>query len=225
MSDLNDRLNRIRITTFASELGCAAVAVDGEGTLHRLWLGYPTAEAIEARIVADHPPGERVRWDRRGTPAAKRLVELIRRYARGERIDFRVVPLIEPAGTTFQRRVMSLTRDIPYGEALSYRQVAERAGSPHAARAVGTVMAQNPLPLVIPCHRVIASNRRLGGYSGGGRRGDQAAAFATRGDRPLQTGAGETSAEESPGEAGARPQGRRELEEWAGQKKKGTRPI
>ena len=69
--------------------------------------------------------------------------------------------------TPFQRTVWEITRDIPYGESRSYTWVAERVGNPQAARAVGQALSINHMPLVVPCHRVIASGGRLGGYRGG----------------------------------------------------------
>lgn len=69
--------------------------------------------------------------------------------------------------TEFQHRVWQATRQIGYGETRSYRWVAERLGSPPAARAVGQALGRNPLPIIIPCHRVIASDGGLGGYRDG----------------------------------------------------------
>jgi len=68
--------------------------------------------------------------------------------------------------TTFSRTVLERLRRIPPGEVATYGQLAARAGSPRAARAVGSVMAKNPLPIVLPCHRIIASDGTLGGFAG-----------------------------------------------------------
>ncbi|MBZ0161064.1 MAG: methylated-DNA--[protein]-cysteine S-methyltransferase [bacterium] len=70
--------------------------------------------------------------------------------------------------TPFQQRVLRKVRTIPVGEVRSYRWVAQAIGSERAARAVGTALAENPVPLLIPCHRVVRSDGRLGEYSGGG---------------------------------------------------------
>jgi methylated-DNA-[protein]-cysteine S-methyltransferase len=67
----------------------------------------------------------------------------------------------------FGRRVLTVTAAIPYGEVSTYRQVAERAGSVHGARAAGNALGSNPLPIVLPCHRVVHSTGGLGGYTGG----------------------------------------------------------
>ena len=67
----------------------------------------------------------------------------------------------------FQRRVLSATAAIPFGGHASYGEVAERAGNPRAFRAAGTALGKNPIPIVIPCHRVWAAGGKLGGYTGG----------------------------------------------------------
>jgi len=76
------------------------------------------------------------------------------------------LPLDLEGLTTFSRTVLERLRRIPPGEVATYGQLAARAGSPRAARAVGSVMAKNPLPIVLPCHRVIASDGTLGGFAG-----------------------------------------------------------
>lgn len=85
----------------------------------------------------------------------------------GEQIDFSIE--FDLAGQTdFRRRVLQRCAQIPYGEVRTYADLAREVGSPAAARAVGGAMAHNPIPLVIPCHRVVASNGTLGGFSSPG---------------------------------------------------------
>jgi methylated-DNA-[protein]-cysteine S-methyltransferase len=93
--------------------------------------------------------------------AAKQL----REYFAGERTRFGL-PLA-PKGTSFQRSVWSILEAIPYGETISYAELAQRVGNPKAARAVGSANGKNCIPIVIPCHRVIASDGTLGGFGGG----------------------------------------------------------
>jgi methylated-DNA-[protein]-cysteine S-methyltransferase len=69
--------------------------------------------------------------------------------------------------TRYQKTIWNLVRKIPYGTTISYRQLAQQAGNDKAARAAGNALARNPVPVVIPCHRVIAGNNKLGGFSGG----------------------------------------------------------
>ncbi|HUR47088.1 MAG TPA: methylated-DNA--[protein]-cysteine S-methyltransferase [Candidatus Saccharimonadales bacterium] len=76
-------------------------------------------------------------------------------------------PLDLSRGTEFQRRVWKAMRGIQMGQTLSYGQLAAQIGAPKAVRAVGGACGANPIPLLIPCHRVLAQNRRLGGFSGG----------------------------------------------------------
>ena len=93
--------------------------------------------------------------------AARQLAE----YFAGTRTAFDL-PLA-PAGTPFQQRVWAALREIPYGETTSYGELAERIGSPGAARAVGLANGRNPIGIVVPCHRVVGSTGALTGYGGG----------------------------------------------------------
>lgn len=98
---------------------------------------------------------------------AVRAVEQLEQYFSGSLKQFDL-PLDLGTLTTFQQTVLLHTARIPYGSVLSYRQLAELAGYPRAARAVGGVMAANNVPLIIPCHRVVASSGAMTGYSGAG---------------------------------------------------------
>lgn len=89
----------------------------------------------------------------------------LKRYFMGEPVEF-VTP-IDPGGSPFNRGVWEALRKIPRGEIVSYADVARRVGSPGAARAVGGACGANPIPIIIPCHRVVRSCGSLGGYSGG----------------------------------------------------------
>lgn len=106
---------------------------------------------------------EGVLWEEVGLlQAAKR--ELLE-YLEGRRREFDL-PL-KPEGTEFQKRVWKALLTIPYGETRSYGQIAAQIGNPKACRAVGMANHKNPLPIVIPCHRVIGSGGSLVGYGGG----------------------------------------------------------
>ncbi|MCX5671384.1 MAG: methylated-DNA--[protein]-cysteine S-methyltransferase [Planctomycetota bacterium] len=97
--------------------------------------------------------------------AAKAEREIIE-YLDGRRREF-TVPVDMAGLPPFHTRVLRACLRIPYGKTLTYAALAERAGSPRAARAVGQAMARNPLALVVPCHRVVAAGGGLGGYGGG----------------------------------------------------------
>lgn len=94
------------------------------------------------------------------------LADRLRRYARGEAVAF--PDALDFDGVSpFQRAVWEATRDIPRGQTCSYGELAARVGRPSAARAVGQAMARNRWPIVVPCHRVVASDGGLTGYGGG----------------------------------------------------------
>lgn len=86
-------------------------------------------------------------------------------YFAGTRQSFDLV--LDPGGTEFQRRVLDELQRIPYGATVSYAEIAERIGQPKAVRAVGAANGRNPLPIVIPCHRVIGSDGKMTGFGGG----------------------------------------------------------
>ena len=93
--------------------------------------------------------------------AARQLDE----YAKGNRKDFSLN--LQPQGTDFQRKVWDVLLSIPYGEILTYGQIAEKIGNPKAVRAVGGACHNNPIGIVIPCHRVLGKDGSLTGYAGG----------------------------------------------------------
>lgn len=110
------------------------------------------------------PPVVDPSWRQGGEPLNEPIRQL-RAYFCGELQDFDL-PL-KPEGTPFQLRVWDLLTAIPFGETISYGELARRAGNPAASRAVGLANGTNPIPIVIPCHRVIGSNGKLTGYGGG----------------------------------------------------------
>ncbi len=102
------------------------------------------------------PPDER---------RATRVIDALTRYFSGELRQFKL-PLA-PDGTPFQRRVWDELTRIPYGETISYGELARRLGDPSAVRAVGRANGANPIAIVVPCHRVIGADGTLTGYAGG----------------------------------------------------------
>jgi methylated-DNA-[protein]-cysteine S-methyltransferase len=167
--DLNAAFERAGLVDVAytvedSPLGPLLLAATPAGLLR---LAYPTAghDAVLVEIAARISP--------RVIRAPARLDETRRQldqYFGGRRRGFELAldpGLMRPG---FFSEVLRATREIPYGGVSSYRQVAEAAGSPRAYRAAGTALGRNPLPVVIPCHRVLASGGALGGYTGGTER-------------------------------------------------------
>jgi methylated-DNA-[protein]-cysteine S-methyltransferase len=94
--------------------------------------------------------------------AATQLAE----YFAGERTGF-MLPLAAPGGTDFERAVWAAIAAIPYGETMTYGRIAALVGEPDAARAVGVACNRNPLPVVVPCHRVVGAGNKLVGFGGG----------------------------------------------------------
>ena len=116
---------------------------------------------VEIRFAGAKPKTEWIRDDAALADAASQL----RAYFSGERLAFEI-PL-KSRGTEFQQTVWTALRQIPYGETTTYAKIAERIGKPSAVRAVGAANGANPIPIVIPCHRVIGSNGSMTGFGGG----------------------------------------------------------
>ena len=111
-----------------------------------------------------HPAKPQPNWQQDAKPFAAVIAQL-HEYFSGRRRRFDV-PLA-PEGTEFQLNVWRALRGIPYGETWSYGQLARRIGKPDAARAVGAANGRNPLPIIVPCHRVIGADGSLTGFGGG----------------------------------------------------------
>jgi methylated-DNA-[protein]-cysteine S-methyltransferase len=129
-------------------------------------------QALCALAFADHWKAALASLERRfgeikfGAPFPDRPAARLRAYLRGDLAAMDELP-VDVDGTPFQMRVWKALRTIPAGETLSYRELAQRAGSPGAVRAVGNANGKNPVGLVIPCHRVIHADGTIGGYGGG----------------------------------------------------------
>jgi methylated-DNA-[protein]-cysteine S-methyltransferase len=95
------------------------------------------------------------------------LADMLKSYARGECVDFSDVAVDLSAFSPFYRAVLLACQQIPYGQIMTYAELARAAGSEKAARAAGSAMANNEIPIIIPCHRVIASGGKIGGFSAG----------------------------------------------------------
>lgn len=111
-----------------------------------------------------HPLTPNRQWVCSELPFRKTIRQL-NEYFAGKRQTFQVS--LDPKGTQFQLKVWQALRNIPYGHTVSYGQIAQAIGRPGAARAIGAANGQNPLSIIVPCHRVIGSNGKLVGYGGG----------------------------------------------------------
>ncbi len=115
-------------------------------------------------FTREKPPALDPSWKENPIPL-KETVGQLRAYFSGDLEAFDLA--LAPEGTSFQLEVWRRLRDIPFGQTISYGELARRIGNPRASRAVGLANGSNPIPIVIPCHRVIGSNGKLTGYGGG----------------------------------------------------------
>ncbi len=145
-------------TCFETRFGWVALMANQRALL-ALTLPQRSRRAALAQLCGDFCQGENM--------LLRRARAQIIRYFAGRRVSFDALPVDDSRGTEFQRRVWRLTRAIPYGKSRTYRQLASAAGRPAAARAIGQCMARNPLPIIIPCHRLIGSAGDLRGFGGG----------------------------------------------------------
>jgi methylated-DNA-[protein]-cysteine S-methyltransferase len=140
-------------TTIESPVGPLSVAGDDTGLRFLLFRDGTRSGA----------PGSD--WHESNTGVVAQAVQQLRAYFNGKLRRFNL-PLA-PEGTPFQRTVWRELERIPYGEVISYGELARRIGKGRASRAVGAANGSNPIPIVIPCHRVIGSSGKLTGYGGG----------------------------------------------------------
>jgi methylated-DNA-[protein]-cysteine S-methyltransferase len=136
-----------------------------ESPLGPLLLAADEAGLREIRFMnGRHTTQREPSWKENRVPLSETIQQL-QAYFAGERENFDLQ--LAPEGTPFQLEVWRRLCDIPYGETISYGELAGRIGNPKASRAVGLANGSNPIPIVIPCHRVIGSNGKLTGYGGG----------------------------------------------------------
>ena len=145
---------------FGTRLGACGIAWSEQGVT-RLQLPERTPTATERRLRA-RPVNSGA-----GVPPApvREAIAMLERYFAGERVDFWPVALDLGGVGLFHLKIYDATRSLGWGQTATYGDLARQAGSPEAARAVGQAMGHNPVPIVIPCHRVLASGRKIGGFS------------------------------------------------------------
>ena len=180
-------MDGLAISVFQTQMGWLAIA-GKDGVLASVKIGHPSEDlALRAFVVEEGLSDAHIEiedWSRD-------LREELTRFTDGEPISFGHVQLTWPKPLTrFRKRVISETRRISWGNTLTYGEVARRAGSPAAARAVGTAMSSNRFPFVVPCHRVVGSGGGLGGFTAPGGVGlkkrllmmENSSVFETTGD-------------------------------------------
>lgn len=145
------------VSIFQTELGWFAL-FGCDGCVERLLIGHPSRREVQASCMAR---GLETDNESDWFPELRARLQ---RYAEGEPEDFNDVPVRNAAETPFQRRVLRTLQRVRFGETVTYGELAARSGSAGAARAVGRVMARNRVPIVFPCHRVVAASG-VGGFS------------------------------------------------------------
>jgi methylated-DNA-[protein]-cysteine S-methyltransferase len=159
-----DVTGRQSYTVFKTPSGYVALAWTARG-VSGLRLPTPTEQAAQAAILTRLPSAERTAPG----PAVGQLIADIVRYFEGERVDFSDVSVDLGSQTPFFSNVYSEIRKLGWGQTTTYGSVAKALGAePQGARDVGQAMAANPVPLIVPCHRVLAAGGKIGGFSAPG---------------------------------------------------------
>jgi methylated-DNA-[protein]-cysteine S-methyltransferase len=174
---------------FETSIGPCGVAWSEDG-LTRLQLPEADRTATEERIRATSASTSAVS----PPPAIARVIAEIQQYLAGRRTDFSSAPLDLTDVSPFHRRVYEAARSVGWGQTASYGELARRAGSPAAARAVGQALSRNPIAIIVPCHRIVARGHQAGGFSAYGGITTKARLLALEGVRlgrraPLGPGA------------------------------------
>ena len=150
---------QLKCIIFNTDMGWLGILGSAKGLL-RTTLPHPSAQEIRQL------PGDSINQASRSPRLFADLIQRLKLYFGGHKVNF--PDRLDLSGATdFQRKVWETTRLIPYGETRSYAWVAEQIKQPRALRAVGQALGRNPLPIIVPCHRVVASNGKLGGFSNG----------------------------------------------------------
>ena len=170
-------------TTFETKNGFVGLAWNQQGVCG-LRLPASSPESAEAAILRRLPQARRSS----PPPPIARLISDIQRYFEGEKIDFASVPVDLGSQEPFFSRVYAEVRKLRWGETTTYGTVAKTLGAqPQAAQGVGQAMASNPVPLIVPCHRVLAAGGKLGGFSAPGGSSSKAKMLEIEGVTPAGT--------------------------------------
>jgi methylated-DNA-[protein]-cysteine S-methyltransferase len=160
MTQNDSPIVKTAITTPIGVLTLSATAQGLTGVYFEENRHGPSPEEIDGwRLLGDDSA------DSAAAEVLARAREQLEEYFAGHRRDFELP--FAPRGTDFQQKVWLALREIPFGDVTSYSVIAERIGSPKAVRAVGAANGRNPLPVVVPCHRVVGANGDLTGFGGG----------------------------------------------------------
>lgn len=150
-------MNTIHYSTVRSLFGEMGVAISSKGLCG---IFFPEEAPFEKKLKKIYPLCTIVKNDALCKPITKQLQE----YFAGKRIAFDIK--IDLQAPPFYKKALLAVKKIPFGKTMTYKEIARKAGNPKAVRAAGSANAYNPIPIVIPCHRVINTGGGLGGYSG-----------------------------------------------------------
>lgn len=150
-------MNTIRFSTVDTPFGKMGIAVSSKGLCRIL---FPEETPFGPALKKDFAKESIIKDDK----ACKDIRKQIQEYFSGKRTDFELV--LDIHTSPFYKKALKAVYSVPFGKTASYKEIAEKAGNPKAVRAAGSANANNPIPIVIPCHRVINTNGGLGGYGG-----------------------------------------------------------
>ena len=151
----------ISYTLFKTPIGWCGVIKTQRG-LKRIFIGHQKKHQLINQITEDF--GNTITT----APSTGKLIENIERYCSGVKVSFSKCKMDWSSLTPFQCKVLMETKKLSYGVVTTYRSLAQKIGSPRGSRAVGNALSHNPFPLLIPCHRIVRSDGKIGGFSAGG---------------------------------------------------------
>jgi methylated-DNA-[protein]-cysteine S-methyltransferase len=166
---------------FETAIGACAVAWSSRGVTS-VWLPERTDHQTRARVARRHPDAA----EAAPPPFVSHAIDGIAALLAGEARDLTDIPLdFDDSVPEFHRRVYGVARTIKPGTTVSYGELASRLGEPEAARAVGQALGRNPVPIIVPCHRVLAARGGAGGFSAPGGIATKLRLLAIEGERLL----------------------------------------
>lgn len=150
-------------TIFETPIGACALVWSARG-IAGLRLPEGTAEQTRARLRRRRPGVP----EATPPPHAQRAIDRIRALLQGESIDLGDIPLDLETAPEFHRKVYEVARTIPPGQTMTYGEIAKRLGASHESREVGQALGRNPVAIIVPCHRVLGADGKMGGFSATG---------------------------------------------------------
>ncbi len=150
-------------TLFDTPIGTCGLTW-GPAGIAGLQLPESTPAGTRARVKRRWPAAE----ERAPTPEMQRVIDRVLALLAGEAVDLSDVPLDFGAAPEFHRRAYAIARTIPHGQTMTYGEIAKRLGVPHESREVGQAMGRNPIAIIMPCHRVLGADGKMGGFSANG---------------------------------------------------------